>query len=307
MLCGEGRDDCARKLKDAMLSGGMATEILCSLHEALRIIQKEQNLSTSARKTAVGLAREIQTVLACSGFYVGFGFKATAHRLSIRYTAVFFAFATAIVWLAAAHGGIAWGLLWPALSFSLVAIAYAGVGMSVFGKKRDGKRTLWATIGLFPYLAVSWILWSIRRFISREPCCVQIVPGIWLGRRPYAYELPPQITTVIDMACEFTPAHGVTSGRDYISLPVLDTLVPDCESLVDILKHISIHSGEIYIHCAFGHGRSATLAAAILLDRKIVSTPEEALQLIRKKRPSVRLSNKQQMLLDFFYQITLSR
>ena len=38
---------------------------------------------------------------------------------------------------------------------------------------------------------------------------------------------------------------------------------------------------EVYIHCAHGHGRSATVLAAVLIATKQAAGPEEAVKLMR--------------------------
>ncbi len=220
--------------------------------------------------------------------------------ISIRYMVIFAVFAGGLAWTAAMKGGAAWVLLWPVLSFLMVAAAYGGIGSAIFGKKPDGSRAVWATICLLPYLGFSWLLWSWRRLISREPCCTEIVPGLWLGRRPYTSELPSGTACVIDLACEFNAARGLTAQCDYVSLPALDTLAPPLAEFSAALKYLSTHSGIVYVHCAFGHGRSAMFSAAILLDRGLAQTPAEALQLIQAARPAVRLSRSQSNYLEQF-------
>ena len=216
------------------------------------------------------------------------------------YAVTFTILAGALIWTAIINGGLAWILMWLALSFLIVAAAYGGVGSIVFGKRSDGTRSLWAMVCLFPYLVLLWVIWSVRRQVGHEPCCTQIVPGVWLGRRPYEYELPPQTACVVDLACEFAAAKGVTTKRDYISLPTLDTLIPAETDFLTALKRASTHSGEIYVHCALGHGRSAMFVAAILLDRGIVQTPAEAVQIIQKTRPAIRLSRQQLDFLEWY-------
>ena len=175
------------------------------------------------------------------------------------YAVTFTILAGALIWTAIINGGLAWILMWLALSFLIVAAAYGGVGSIVFGKRSDGTRSLWAMVCLFPYLVLLWVIWSVRRLVGHEPCCTQIVPGVWLGRRPYEYELPPQTACVVDLACEFAAAKGVTTKRDYISLPTLDTLIPAETDFLTALneppriraKYMSIvHWGMVDLQCS---------------------------------------------------------
>jgi protein-tyrosine phosphatase len=50
---------------------------------------------------------------------------------------------------------------------------------------------------------------------------------------------------------------------------------------------------ELYVHCAHGHGRSATLLAAILIADGQAKTADEAVAVMRQARPKVRLNKKQ--------------
>ncbi|WP_233585243.1 hypothetical protein [Corallococcus sp. CA054B] len=53
----------------------------------------------------------------------------------MKYTFVFTAAAALLTFLAQRLQGPGWLLLWPALSFAVLALAYAGVGARAFGKQ----------------------------------------------------------------------------------------------------------------------------------------------------------------------------
>jgi hypothetical protein len=55
----------------------------------------------------------------------------------MRY-AIVFTMLAALLLNAAFIGGWAWLLAWPAVSFLVVAIAYAGAGPGLLGKRSDG-------------------------------------------------------------------------------------------------------------------------------------------------------------------------
>src|SRR3954469_17281813 len=77
-------------------------------------------------------------------------------------------------------------LLWPGVSFLLVAAAYAGLGPRVYGKRADGRLAGWAVLVLLPFLLLTWLVWHLGRLVQRGPACHEIAPGLWLGRRPLA-------------------------------------------------------------------------------------------------------------------------
>ncbi len=188
-------------------------------------------------------------------------------------------------------GGFGVALFWPGLSFSAVASGYLGLGPRVFGKRPDGTIAWYALLSLLPYFAYTWALWHLVRLVSREDCYNRISPEFFLGRRPLARELPPEVAAVVDLTAEFPEPEGVRTGRDYVCVPTLDATVPaDFEALIERVLRLSPPT---YIHCAQGHGRSGTLAAALLLANGTAKDADEAIATVRKARPGVRLNGRQ--------------
>ena len=74
----------------------------------------------------------------------------------------------------------------------------------------------------------------------------------------------------------------------------------DIHLLIELVNSIIACRGGVYVHCAQGHGRSATVVAAVLLAKGLAGNKEEAEQLLKKARAKVRLNRKQQRLLDRF-------
>src|SRR5207253_2722028 len=97
----------------------------------------------------------------------------------------------------------------------------------VCGKRRDGRLATRSVILLLPYLLPTWLAWHCFRLLSREACCNEVTPGLWLGRRAFDRELPPGIGLVIDLTAEFAAPRGVRSGREYHCVPTLDATAPD--------------------------------------------------------------------------------
>jgi protein-tyrosine phosphatase len=216
----------------------------------------------------------------------------------VTYAVVFLILAAYLVGLAVLLGGSAWALLWPAVAFAVVAIGYGGAGPRVFGKRPDG-RLRWANlVALLPFFLFTWGVWHLLRLVSREPVWNELAPGVFLGRRVLAHELPPDIGLVIDLTAEFIEPHGVRSGRAYRSLPVLDAGLPDVKRLAELAREAAGFAGRVYVHCAQGHGRTGLFAAAVLLARGAARDAGEAIRLVKAARPNVRLKPAQRRALE---------
>src|SRR5262249_35360777 len=146
----------------------------------------------------------------------------------------------------------------------------------VFGKQPDGRLAWWALVLLGPFLVFAWVAWLFSSRLNREPACHEIVPGLWLGRRLGARELPSGVGLGIDLTAEFPEPRGVTTGRLYRCLPTLDCLAPEESTVRLLIEETARHEGGVLIHCAAGHGRSALVAAGVLLVRKLAGDVREA-------------------------------
>ena len=187
------------------------------------------------------------------------------------YAIVFTLFGLYLGALAFLLGGPAWLLLWPALSFVLLGVAYAGAGPRLLGKRPDGSRVWWAAALFLPYLLLTGGIWHLQRCLSREPCCNELAPGLWGGRRPCPPELPDIVTLVVDLTAEFREPAKVRSGREYRCLPVLDASVPSAEGFRQLVEEVANWPGGVYVHCALGHGRTGMFVAAVLIARGLAA------------------------------------
>src|SRR5207302_1013111 len=109
--------------------------------------------------------------------------------------------------------------------------------------------------------------------------CNEVNTGLWVGRRVFPGEIPHDVQTLVDMTAELPLPRGIQV--EYISVPTLDTSFPNREELVEIVRRVCSCPWPLYINCASGHGRSAALAAAILISRGEACTVEEAERIIK--------------------------
>ena len=209
---------------------------------------------------------------------------------SIRYGAVFGAFATSLfvfAWLSSS--AVAVLLAWVGLGFSQVAFAYFGGWPAVFGKRPDGTLAIWSVLIGWPVLLLGHAIVAAKRASGREPANDEVAPDIFVGRLPIPRELPPQVAAIIDLTAEFN-AHGeVRRHPGYRNFALLDDTFPEPSELDRMVAELVDVSEPILIHCAAGHGRSATLAAALALARGHFSDVAEAEAGLQAARPGIRL------------------
>lgn len=198
-------------------------------------------------------------------------------------------------------------LLWPAWSVALVGLAYWRGMPGVFGKSPRTGRIRWRRrVLLAPYYAVAWAQWQLKARLLGERAFDEVAPGVFVGRRPTsAREVPADIALVVDLTSEFARAPALRTVSAYRTLPVLDTSAPPPATLSNLIEEISSETGKILIHCAVGHGRSATVAAALLMRRGLASTVQEAEELMRSRRPRVHLHRVQRRAAERAHRIWL--
>lgn len=80
----------------------------------------------------------------------------------------------------------------------------------------------------------------------------------------------------------------------YLWIPIKDHHAPGKEQLTigtAFLKQLQERKIKTYIHCQHGHGRAPTLAAAYFISTGY--SLQAALSLLKKKRPSIHINQKQ--------------
>lgn len=104
----------------------------------------------------------------------------------------------------------------------------------------------------------------------------------------------------MDLTAEFPENRWIRENLRYLCIPTLDADAPDLESIESALPSVLAAQGGIYIHCAAGHGRSASLAAVLLIHLGVETTLEGVLERLKKARPKIGLSRPQLRLVSRF-------
>jgi hypothetical protein len=155
---------------------------------------------------------------------------------------------------------------------------------------------------LTPYRWLAYLLLRAKVAARHVRQIDQIIPGLYLGRRPLpgdragleAYKLQ----AVVDLCAEF-PASGPVVGvadEHYLSIPAMDGTAPsmdDIRAAVDWIDERLDAGRPTLVHCAAGHGRSATVVACLLIARGLATTADEAEKMMQAVRPGVRLNGQQ--------------
>lgn len=159
---------------------------------------------------------------------------------------------------------------------------------------------------LAPHRWGAWAFLLLKVRFRGERHVDEIVPGLYLGRRPLHGDRSTNeqhgFKGVVDLCVEF-PASGPVVGvaeEDYLSIPALDGTAPSLSATkhaVDWIEDRLRQDKNILVHCAAGHGRSATVVAALLIARGLATDADSAERLMQTIRPRVSLNRSQRRLI----------
>ncbi|KAJ7523723.1 hypothetical protein O6H91_18G060200 [Diphasiastrum complanatum] len=166
----------------------------------------------------------------------------------------------------------------------------------LFAKTPQGSFPWWSRLLFHPYLLSAQAYVALRRLATLEPLYTEICDGIFVGGWPlWANDMPPGNPAVIDCTCEL-PRRTLTAHLPYLCIPTWDTRAPSptqIEVAVRWAVEKRAHRYPVYIHCAFGHGRSVTVVCALLMALGVVETWRDAENLVKRHRPCIRLNKPQ--------------
>jgi len=194
--------------------------------------------------------------------------------------------------IAVAIWGHLWLLLWPAAVLIAVAVVYVAGAPRALGKRPDGTLAWWGWLAWAPLFGYMRLMHELARSLTDEPVANEVAPGVWVGRRPRVGELPAGVAIVVDLCAELACAPGVAAGRVYLAIPTLDATSPTPAEIARAVDTMLATGGGAFIHCAFGHGRSATVAAALLV-RRGEATLDDVERKLKACRPRIGLNAHQ--------------
>jgi protein phosphatase len=184
-----------------------------------------------------------------------------------------------------------WGspLCWPALALGLVASGYWGMGPGIF-RKSEGRLSSAARFVLGPVLLGQYL--SLQYYRRQCRAWDEVAPGVWIGRtlskQEAADAVRQGVTAVLDLTVEFNEAAPFRTVT-YRHLPIMDLTAPTSEQLRDAAAFIAEQTtlGTVYVHCKAGYSRSGAAVAAHLLTTGQAASVEEAVNMLRRVRPSL--------------------
>jgi len=207
----------------------------------------------------------------------------------LKLAALYLAGAVALLALALWWGGVGLWLAWPAASLAVVALNYLGFGARGFRMDRTGHMHWSARWLLAPYLwAAAFNAWAWTRAL---PPRVEVVPGVWLGRRPRHAEWLAAGKPALVSLCAELPLHAATQPVSRC-LPLLDLVVPSPDRLQRAAHLVQAQrgasqGGPVWVCCALGFSRSAAAVVAWQLLHEGAPDLAQAEARTRQARPQL--------------------
>lgn len=180
---------------------------------------------------------------------------------------------------------------WLAFNFFLLGLAHIFKLHQIFGKRSNGTLPSWSWLLFLPLHLTSLTILRLSQTFGREPLITHVTDTLSIGSRPTNSDLLKQFSNIIDLTAEFSEPKSIRQLPGYLAFPILDANAPAAQDLLKTLQRL--HPGKTFIHCAQGHGRTAMVAAALLLFHQKSSNPEDALAILKNARPAIRLNSNQ--------------
>lgn len=198
-----------------------------------------------------------------------------------------------------------WVLLWPAANALLLSVLYACNLPRGLGKHSHGNLSWAAWLAHAPFFCFRHAVAFAQVRLFSEPACQEVAPGLWLARRLRAGEIPAEIPRslrrIVDLTAEFSEPPAIAAELGWRWIPILDAGIPTASSkrkLEALALEWQEAPGPVLIHCAQGHGRSAMVAAWLLVRTGRANGVEAALAQIRAVRPGAKVKRGQRRWLE---------
>ncbi|XP_022938722.1 uncharacterized protein LOC111444863 [Cucurbita moschata] len=166
----------------------------------------------------------------------------------------------------------------------------------LLGKKPDGTFPIWSIVIFAPFLLFIRYLPSFRGLYLREDPYTEIFEGLYVGGWPTSPDrLPPCNPAIVDCTCELPRCLDV-SGDGYLCIPTWDTRSPlpeEIESAVRWICRKREQKKPVFIHCAYGHGRSVVVTCAVLVAFGAADDWKNAEKIVKEKRPCIHMNSTQ--------------
>ncbi len=155
---------------------------------------------------------------------------------------------------------------------------------------------------LLPYHALARVALLVTGRLGREAMMCRVGPGLYVGRLPFPWErgrlADGGIAAVLSLCWEFPPRppRPGSGGPVVACVPILDGSPPSDRQFRGAVAWVERQrraGRAVLIHCAQGHGRSATVAAAVLCRLGLASDAEDALTQVLRARPRAKPSRAQ--------------
>lgn len=171
----------------------------------------------------------------------------------------------------------------------------------LLGKNPNGTFSSWSILMFAPFLLFVRFFSLLRRFVHKEEPYTEVSEGLFVGGWPFSPEmLPPGNPAIVDCTVEL-PRRPECFGNAYMCVPTWDTRAPnpsDIESAVKWASRKRAQGVPVFIHCAYGHGRSVAVMCALLVALEIVDDWKNAEKLIQQTRPFIRMNSLHREALD---------